>query len=65
MKDHEKQKISQSYGKLDELECEIKKRRLELSWKELQKYKNSIYEDERTSKALSDLIGIYSRAGKR
>lgn len=65
MKRHEKQKISQSDEKLDELGCELVKRKLELSCEDLQKYKKSMFEDKQTSKALSDLIGIYCRAGKR
>ena len=65
MKSREKQRISQSSGKLKELESDLKKKKLELSWKELQKYKKCVCEENGNSKALSDIIGIYCRADSR
>jgi len=46
-------------------ESDLKKKKLELSWKELQKYKKSVCEENGNSKALSDIIGIYCRANSR
>jgi hypothetical protein len=65
MKIREKQRISQSSEKLNELESELKNKKLEFSWDELQKYKKIVYKESDTARILSEIIGIYSRADSR
>ena len=61
MKYQKERKISQTPSQLNTLNEELQEKKLAFCYEELQTLKEQTFKDQKTAKALSDLIGIYSR----
>jgi len=61
MRYQKERKISQTSSELDVLQYEMKERRLESSYEELQAIKKIAFKNETAAKNVSEIIGIYGR----